>query len=87
MQDGNHKHQWQGAIKTSSEGPICFITLDRPDKANAYTTIMLEQLYGALNDFMNNPQNSVLVISGNGDKAFCGVPTLMRYTSGIMQKV
>ena len=72
MQDGNHKHQWQGAIKASSEGPICFITLDRPDKANAYTTIMLEQLYGALNDFMNNPQNSVLVISGNGDKAFCG---------------
>ena len=59
------------AIRTSSEGSICCVRLNRPEKANAYTTDMLKKLTGIIDGFENNPQQSVLVISASGDKAFC----------------
>ena len=49
---------------------IAIITLNRPEKLNAMSRQLLSDLDGALDEFENNNEASVLIIRGAG-RAFC----------------
>lgn len=51
-------------------GVLCVLTLNRPDKLNAFTPAMLHQLDAALDCAVANPATRVIAITGAGPKAF-----------------
>jgi enoyl-CoA hydratase len=51
------------------EGPVAWLTLNRPEKLNAMNDLLLEELEGAL-DYLETAKNSVVVLQGAG-RAFC----------------
>ena len=51
-------------------GPICFITLNRPEKLNAATDQLVEEVNDALFEFDADPDLQVAILSGAG-RAFC----------------
>ncbi len=52
------------------EGGIGTITLNRPDKLNAYTTEMGEELTGVLRDWREDAELRAVILTGAG-RAFC----------------
>ena len=57
-------------IQISVEGPIAYITLNRPEALNALSFEVLQELSDAL-DRVSASDARALVITGHGDKAFC----------------
>ena len=57
-------------ILTSSEEHICTVTLNRPDKRNALSASMIDQLRGRLEHVAADPGVRVIVLRANGP-AFC----------------
>ena len=57
-------------ILLSIENLIATITLNRPDKLNAISLAMLEQLEAAIAQLENNRAVRVVIITGAGDRAF-----------------
>jgi enoyl-CoA hydratase/carnithine racemase len=57
-------------IILSIEDLIATITLSRPDKLNAISLAMLEQLEAAIAQLENNRAARVVIITGAGDRAF-----------------
>ena len=57
-------------IILSIENLIATITLNRPDKLNAISLAMLEQLEAAIAQLENNRAVRVVIITGAGDRAF-----------------
>ena len=51
-------------------GPICRITLNRPEKLNAATDQLVEEVNDALFEFDADPELQVAILSGAG-RAFC----------------
>ncbi len=60
---------YQDIIYTKEEG-IATITLNRPDRRNAFSPAMRESIYKAVEDAANDNEVRVLVITGAG-RAFC----------------
>lgn len=56
-------------LKLEMDGPVATITLSRPEKRNAITTQMIDEMQAALNDIESGPAN-VAILTGAG-KAFC----------------
>jgi methylglutaconyl-CoA hydratase len=56
-------------LKLEYDGPLATITLDRPEKRNAISSQMIDDLLAALDDVEKNAAR-VLIITGAG-KAFC----------------
>jgi methylglutaconyl-CoA hydratase len=56
-------------LKLEYDGPLATITLDRPEKRNAISSQMIDDLLAALDDVEKNPAR-VLIVTGAG-KAFC----------------
>lgn len=54
------------------EGEIAIFTINRPEARNAFNTQMLQELYEAMVDFRNDKDLRVGIITGAGEKAFCG---------------
>ncbi len=54
----------------SHEGLVAIITINRPDKLNAFNAELLAALNGALDDVEKEPSIRVVVITGAGEKAF-----------------
>ncbi|NMC97013.1 MAG: enoyl-CoA hydratase/isomerase family protein, partial [Deltaproteobacteria bacterium] len=52
------------------KGPVCTITLNRPDKYNAINREMSAELLDAFRKIRDIPDVAVVVLAGNG-KAFC----------------
>jgi enoyl-CoA hydratase/carnithine racemase len=52
------------------KGPICYITLNRPEKLNAATDQLVEEVNDALFEFDADPDLQVAILSGAG-RAFC----------------
>ena len=52
------------------KGPICCITLNRPEKLNAATDQLVEEVNDALFEFDADPDLQVAILSGAG-RAFC----------------
>ena len=52
------------------EGPVAIVTINRPDKLNAFNSELLAELHVVLDDIERDPSVRVLVITGAGEKAF-----------------
>lgn len=50
---------------------ICILQLNRPERANAYNTALLESLLAALQEIKSQPALRALLICGAGERAFC----------------
>jgi enoyl-CoA hydratase len=57
--------------RVGAGGQIILLTLDRPRKANAYTSIMLEQFSKCMNEAMADGTVRAAVITGAGARCFC----------------
>lgn len=60
---------------------VLTITLNRPDKRNAYNATMLDELVAALNDANHDPAVRCLVLTGAG-KVFCAGGDLKELVGG-----
>ena len=58
-------------IEVSRLGPVTTITLSRPAVMNAINPEMHAELQVAFDDFAADPEQSVCVVTGAGDRAFC----------------
>ena len=54
------------------EGQIAIFTINRPEARNAFDTQMLKALHEAMIDFRDDGELRVGIITGAGEKAFCG---------------
>lgn len=52
-------------------GPVATLTLDNPAKLNCFTVEMLAQLASHLETVEANPDLRAVIITGEGEKAFC----------------
>lgn len=58
-------------IVISREGPITWITLNRPEAMNSITPDMHQQLDTAFDEFSGDSNQRIAVVTGAGTKAFC----------------
>ena len=58
-------------VDVEREGPVARIFLNRPEKANALNSAMLEELRNAFHNLASEPGLRVVVLGGKG-KTFCG---------------
>ncbi|MGB7373755.1 crotonase/enoyl-CoA hydratase family protein [Pontixanthobacter sp.] len=58
-------------ILLEKDGPIATITLNRPDKMNAYTRHMMAEMIAAFDDTDADDDIRAVIITGAGDRAFC----------------
>jgi enoyl-CoA hydratase/carnithine racemase len=54
------------------EAQVAIFTINRPEARNAFNTQMLQELYEAMVDFRNDKDLRIGIITGAGEKAFCG---------------
>jgi naphthoate synthase len=53
------------------DGPIGFITLNRPDDGNMFTVRMCHEIRDCINEIRRETRTRVVVLTGAGDKCFC----------------
>lgn len=58
-------------ILYEEEGPIGWLTLNRPDDGNMFTVQMCHEIRDCINDVRRETRTRVLVITGAGDRFFC----------------
>jgi len=58
-------------IKLEQEGPIAILTLHRPDKMNAFTGKMMQEMIDAFDKTDANDDIRAVIVTGSGDRAFC----------------
>lgn len=58
-------------ILYEEEGPIGWLTLNRPDDGNMFTPQMCHEIRDCINEVRRETRTRVLVITGAGDKFFC----------------
>ncbi|KNY04057.1 enoyl-CoA hydratase/isomerase family protein [Microbacterium sp. GCS4] len=59
------------SVRLDVDGGIGVITIDRPDKLNALTLAMYDELGEAFAQVRDDPRIGVAVLTGAGDRAFC----------------
>ena len=57
-------------IKTTLEDHIAIVTINRPEAYNAMNPDVIESLENQINEFINNDNVGVIILTGEGDKAF-----------------
>ncbi len=57
-------------VITREEPGICIVKISRPKALNALNTETLQEMKVVLTGEMNNPKTRVLILTGDGDKAF-----------------
>jgi len=60
------------AIDYEKEGRIAIFTINRPQAMNAMNMEAIRELHEAMVDFRDDPELWVGIITGAGEKAFCG---------------
>jgi enoyl-CoA hydratase/carnithine racemase len=68
-------------VEYEKKGAIAHVTLDRPDKLNAMSNLMHEELGRVWADFRDDPDLRVAILSGNG-RCFSAGADLSERTSG-----
>ena len=58
-------------IQVQKRGHLCIVTINRPQVMNALHPPACRELDEAFNEFSENPDAWVAIITGAGDKAFC----------------
>jgi enoyl-CoA hydratase/carnithine racemase len=60
------------AVTYEKEGKLAIFTLNRPEAMNALNVEAVRELHEAMLDFRDDPELWVGIITGVGEKAFCG---------------
>ena len=60
------------AVDYEKEGRVAIFTINRPQAMNAMNMEALHELHEAMVDFRDDPELWVGIITGAGEKAFCG---------------
>lgn len=58
-------------IVLEKDGPIATITLNRPEKMNAYTRHMMAEMIAAFDETDADDAIRAVIVTGAGDRAFC----------------
>ena len=59
-------------ILVDSEGHLTWVRLNRPDFANAFNTLMAEELLEVFSDFVSGVRQArCIILTGVGERAFC----------------
>jgi enoyl-CoA hydratase/carnithine racemase len=61
----------QEFVDVQRDGRVAIVTLDRPEALNALSGAMADELSGAFKEVAADDDAWVLLLRGNGDKAFC----------------
>jgi enoyl-CoA hydratase len=80
------QHRPDGQVTVEVRDSVALVTLDRPERHNAITQTMIEQLAAASQRLRDDDEIRVAVLTGAGTRAFCAGGDLEqlipRYTSG-----
>ena len=57
-------------VRTEINGPVAYVTLDRPGKLNALNALMAAELHSVLGDISNEHDVRVVILTGAG-RGFC----------------
>lgn len=68
------------SIDLHADGPVCTITINRPERMNALNLQHYQELSRAWTYFRDDPALRVAIITGAGDRAFCAGADLAEYT-------
>ena len=68
-------------LQVRQDGPLCWLSLDRPDKGNALNPHVLDEIDRVLSDLADDRSVKVLIIRGNG-RGFCSGHELGRGDRG-----
>jgi len=60
------------AIDYEKEGRVAIFTINRPEAMNALNIEVAQELHQAMADFRDDPELWVGIITGAGERAFCG---------------
>jgi enoyl-CoA hydratase/carnithine racemase len=60
-----------GVLNLDLDGPVAFITLNRPERLNALNRELTRELERAVREVEGDPAVRVLVLGGEGGRAFC----------------
>lgn len=60
-------------------GPVAYMTLNRPKSLNAYSVQMRDDLYEVLGAIRDDDEVRVVIVKGSGDKAFCAGADLTEF--------
>lgn len=58
-------------ISLDIDGPIATITLNRPEKMNAFTNTMMQEICDALDKTDSDDAIRAVIVTGAGERAFC----------------
>ena len=58
-------------IKLEKEDGIAVLTLHRPDKMNAFTGKMMQEMIAAFDETDNDDDIKAVIVTGSGERAFC----------------
>lgn len=58
---------------------IAYVTINRPQSMNAFNIRMRDELYQILNAIKDDPDVSVVIVKGAGEKAFCAGADLSEF--------
>ena len=59
-------------VKAEIEGNIMVLSLNRPDKLNAWNNELIDEMYEITTKLKEDKEISVVVLTGEGEKGFCG---------------
>jgi enoyl-CoA hydratase/carnithine racemase len=60
------------AVDYEKEGRVAIFTINRPEAMNALNVDVARELFQAMSEFRDDPELWVGIVTGAGDKAFCG---------------
>lgn len=67
------------AVDYEVQGPVAWITLNRPDRLNALNTQMRDDLFEAFSAVRDDPDVRVAVVTGAGERGFCAGADLTEF--------
>ena len=69
-------------VRVDREGPVTIVTLNRPEVMNALHSPAHFELDEVFNDFANDPEQWVAIVTGAGDRAFSAGNDLKHQAGG-----
>lgn len=70
-------------VRHEQEGSVSIVTIDRPERMNAFTPETAQALRSALDDAFEADETEAVVLEGAGDRAFCVGADLARFGRAI----
>jgi enoyl-CoA hydratase/carnithine racemase len=69
--DGSAPHAGDAVVRYEIDGPVAWLTINRPGARNALSRAVREGLFAGIRRFSADDAARVLVITGAGERAFC----------------